>query len=927
LPDISGLTSALGTPARTLNRSRHVRVEQGFPQPRKRGAADGGKGVAQLPNADSLAVALDLRARVESGDDSDDGSASAESESVHHFPSTQCPNQVPDGHEVSNKSATAASDSHPRLFLEGNRHPRAQHAREAEAASHAFGLEWQGSRPPLSAYAMEQRKLSVEQLAKSNNTHANTVPNTSAPAPGETTTKLEHMHAELAKIVDRLGRLENDPQSSQPRASPAANALSDNEAVKNREPALSRGAIRDMQAHMRELMRELQLQRKALSAIAQLEQDSVVDDVLVKDNIRQQLALHSPWRAATNHREGQHNGESEPHQRPLRWERRRLPSPSIADRQKQLCELVLEEDGSLPQKQAMLTAKDTTNRWTGDADALHAQMERVLHHVNLLRDEVEGGVRASGGDDLAGKPTAINSKARLNLQRPLETVSEPVSPFLQPTNAKVKRTARSSDPPVTTVSPATLAGDKIRVDGTRPRSAETEPDEGAELSQEIENRAASAFARVRQYARHDRERAPSPSPTANWPHIEGHSNSGTAHAPCDSVPDLRPGAVSPTEHYPRSRKATKHDVDLLHDERDCTVCHGAHKTEKRRAARRDRVRADERDKRSRRRQAGGTEEEELLIDVLVEEAERYNRANASAALDGPTSERTHLKNLVQLTAAQRAVLNRMVKQHMDEFIHQRMLFSELADELKRIHPDMSATRRKILSEHVMEAVETLEVKAERINALQRLLGYEVGGGEDGLSEEARRGPSRRSAALRGNTNEAGPYRTSLGTTTSKANAAPELASDYSDGEGQQEENVFLSAAAAAAQARRGRNSPRLDEPPPLEADEPMRSGSTTSSGKAGHRPDSWRPSSRSRAFSRGRLPTSYSPPTTLAAQELAVDLDVDEREGDGRLGSGKFFDLDNSRVSPMMRPAARPSRGLSSPVRGAGSPFGVGKYR
>ncbi|PWN49788.1 hypothetical protein IE53DRAFT_387970 [Violaceomyces palustris] len=105
---------------------------------------------------------------------------------------------------------------------------------------------------------------------------------------------------------------------------------------------------------------------------------------------------------------------------------------------------------------------------------------------------------------------------------------------------------------------------------------------------------------------------------------------------------------------------------------------------------------------------------------------------------GPTTSASNL------TKRQTSTLTRILEEHMDEFIHQRMLYSELADELKLVHPGMNAIKRKILAEHVLEAVEALEQKAERINLLQTLLpeGFEVdfwSGGEGEEGEELKQG--------------------------------------------------------------------------------------------------------------------------------------------------------------------------------------------
>jgi hypothetical protein len=59
-----------------------------------------------------------------------------------------------------------------------------------------------------------------------------------------------------------------------------------------------------------------------------------------------------------------------------------------------------------------------------------------------------------------------------------------------------------------------------------------------------------------------------------------------------------------------------------------------------------------------------------------------------------------------------------------------LLYCELADELKHFEPSMNKVKRQILAEHVMEAVEGLELRAKRINVLQAMVGGEEEGGEE-----------------------------------------------------------------------------------------------------------------------------------------------------------------------------------------------------
>lgn len=150
-----------------------------------------------------------------------------------------------------------------------------------------------------------------------------------------------------------------------------------------------------------------------------------------------------------------------------------------------------------------------------------------------------------------------------------------------------------------------------------------------------------------------------------------------------------------------------------HDPTSCTVCTASARSDKRKASRRARLLAAEQ-----RRSAIELEESILLT-------------TPTRTLGQP--ELTTLKQILQ--------------EHYDEFLHQRMLYSELADELKTVSPSMSKTKRTILAQHVLEAVELLEVKADRINRLEGV----IKGGEEGREEEkVRKEAGSRSGSSGGN---------------------------------------------------------------------------------------------------------------------------------------------------------------------------------
>ncbi len=84
-------------------------------------------------------------------------------------------------------------------------------------------------------------------------------------------------------------------------------------------------------------------------------------------------------------------------------------------------------------------------------------------------------------------------------------------------------------------------------------------------------------------------------------------------------------------------------------------------------------------------------------------------------------EESVLLSAAKLTGEQEETLRTVLQEHWDEFVHQRMLYAELADELKAFDPAMSKPKRTLLAQHVLEAVEALEQKADRINRLEELL--------------------------------------------------------------------------------------------------------------------------------------------------------------------------------------------------------------
>ncbi|SPO25403.1 uncharacterized protein UTRI_03180_B [Ustilago trichophora] len=142
----------------------------------------------------------------------------------------------------------------------------------------------------------------------------------------------------------------------------------------------------------------------------------------------------------------------------------------------------------------------------------------------------------------------------------------------------------------------------------------------------------------------------------------------------------------------------------------CTVCNSSTRSAERKASRRARLLQAER-----RREAVDLEES-ILLDAL----------DPSTRHSAP-----------RIGEDQLATLRIILQEHWDEFLHQRMLYGELADELKTMSPSMSKTKRRILAQHVLEAVELLELKADRICRLESVIGSSctTGSGLDGESSK------------------------------------------------------------------------------------------------------------------------------------------------------------------------------------------------
>lgn len=79
--------------------------------------------------------------------------------------------------------------------------------------------------------------------------------------------------------------------------------------------------------------------------------------------------------------------------------------------------------------------------------------------------------------------------------------------------------------------------------------------------------------------------------------------------------------------------------------------------------------------------------------------------------------RLHESPAPTLSDVELRILEQVFEQHRREFLHQKTLYSELADELKRMEPTMDRTKRRILAGHLHESIDSLEAEATRLNDL------------------------------------------------------------------------------------------------------------------------------------------------------------------------------------------------------------------
>ncbi|PWN34833.1 uncharacterized protein FA14DRAFT_34703 [Meira miltonrushii] len=173
----------------------------------------------------------------------------------------------------------------------------------------------------------------------------------------------------------------------------------------------------------------------------------------------------------------------------------------------------------------------------------------------------------------------------------------------------------------------------------------------------------------------------------------------------------------------RAERASEKVIDarsIAHDAESCTCCARQDENKRRKDARKMKAlsqwkKEDPKTTRSRSYSAAtyvNPQEDDLSAQALLEEIMVDLENHAEFRL--PPA-------LIQLANKQRSLLEWTIKAEMDEFYHAKRNYCDLADELKSFSPDISAARRRILADHVLIAVENLELRANRVDRLRAAL--------------------------------------------------------------------------------------------------------------------------------------------------------------------------------------------------------------
>lgn len=380
---------------------------------------------------------------------------------------------------------------------------------------------------------------------------------------------------------------------------------------------------------------------------------------------------------------------------------------------------VREERKGVRQQQTMRSAGGS-----GDSEHWQANIAEMARHVQALsldlkayKDAVADLQQPVMQAKRSAPPMSSQTEEEYRLlQRQVARIEDELSRLRSVVDGSKATTASQTLP-----TSAEAAPTKPPARRTSPFAAQRPPParvSDAEEEDGDETPKASAMAAQAKDQQQRRERASSPTPaaprrrepTAQSVRIAGEEEDDMTIAETRVDRTVRGLQSTHDQREPQARHHDAPPLNLTHDAETCTVCSTRAKSDQRRASRKQRIAA------SVRRQESGAVEEELLLSFLG----GTNAAGADDSLASAAAEDAGRAS--HLSASQLALLNRLIKQHLDEFIHQRLLYSELADEVKKMHPDsMDKRKRRILVDHVVEAVEELEGKARRIEALRRLL--------------------------------------------------------------------------------------------------------------------------------------------------------------------------------------------------------------
>lgn len=164
------------------------------------------------------------------------------------------------------------------------------------------------------------------------------------------------------------------------------------------------------------------------------------------------------------------------------------------------------------------------------------------------------------------------------------------------------------------------------------------------------------------------------------------------------------------ENFQSARKRAEKVISSVglsqyaHDVKYCTVCSGSSKPSARQPKRQERQHHSKKQEAKAKTAEEDREYEHLIFQIL--------------ACAKPEGKRCALSAIGLYTELQQVqLLRKMLAEHMDDFFHYRLLYGEMADELKKFDPKMTSAHRRVLANHVTEAVEGLEQRAERVSLL------------------------------------------------------------------------------------------------------------------------------------------------------------------------------------------------------------------